>query len=219
VEYKAEPWPPFQLQNRYRQSCARWVPYTRLDSSTGSQAQSSKHTLPGQRHPAEAVTVRSRIGRHRAQSCLCGNTDVRHRSQKPRFLVTSKSAVSAPIDDCENSGVTRPISNNTKKIRKSGIKLVLPHDGQHNYPLRYRSVPAEKHEVIKTYTALANTENTYLGTTTNGGIKVWKAMHIEYIVGAMLAVTLKLSNTIRTLPNMPTGESIALRSPPTLPSA
>jgi hypothetical protein len=59
----------------------------------------------------------------------------------------------------------------------------------------------------------------YRGMTTNGGMNVWKAMHIEYIVGEMLVVTLKLSNTIKNLPNPPTGESIALRSPPTLPSA
>ena len=80
-------------------------------------------------------------------------------------------------------------------------------------------VPAEKHEVIETYTPAANTERTYLGTAAAGGIKVWKAMHIEYIVGAVVVVTLKLSNTIRTLPNLPTGDSIAFRSPPTLPSA
>jgi hypothetical protein len=79
-------------------------------------------------------------------------------------------------------------------------------------------VPAEKHE-IETYIPAANTERTYLGTAAAAGIKVWKAIHIEYIVGAVVVVTLKLSNTIRTLPNFPTGDSIALRSPPTLPSA
>jgi hypothetical protein len=40
----------------------------------------------------------------------------------------------------------------------------------------------------------------YLGTTTSGGIRVWKDMPIEYIVGELLAVTLKLSNTTKTLP-------------------
>ena len=79
-------------------------------------------------------------------------------------------------------------------------------------------VPTKKHKVIKTYTATANTESTYLGTATNGGISVCKTMHIEYIVGALTAVTLKLSNTINTFLNPPTGKSIALRSPPTLPS-
>jgi hypothetical protein len=44
-------------------------------------------------------------------------------------------------------------------------------------------------------------------------------MHIEYIVGALEAIMLKLSNATSTFPNPPTGESIALRSPPTLPSA
>jgi len=43
-------------------------------------------------------------------------------------------------------------------------------------------------------------------------------MHVEYIDGALVAVTLKLMNTIRTLPNVPIGMSIALMSPPTLPS-
>lgn len=78
---------------------------------------------------------------------------------------------------------------------------------------------AEKHEVNKAYIAAANTARTYLGTAANGGIKVWKAMHIEYIVGAVVVVTLKLRNTIKTLPNLPAGDNIALRSPPTLPPA
>jgi hypothetical protein len=80
-------------------------------------------------------------------------------------------------------------------------------------------IPAEKHEAIKTYITVPNTENTYLGTAANDGTRVWIAMHIEYIVGALVAVTLKLSNTISALPNPPTGESIAVNSPQTLPSA
>jgi hypothetical protein len=44
-------------------------------------------------------------------------------------------------------------------------------------------------------------------------------MHIEYIVGVLVPVTLKLRSTTRNLPNPPTGERIALTSPPTLPSA
>jgi hypothetical protein len=81
-------------------------------------------------------------------------------------------------------------------------------------------VPAEKQAIIKTqtHTAVANTENTYLGTAADGGTRVWKAMPIEYIVGALFPVMLKLSNTIRNFPNPPAGESIALRSPPTLSS-
>jgi hypothetical protein len=81
-------------------------------------------------------------------------------------------------------------------------------------------VPAEKPAIIKiqTHTAVANTENMYLGTAANGGTRVWKAIPIEYIVGALFPVMLKLSNTIRNFPNPPTGESIALRSPPTLSS-
>jgi hypothetical protein len=66
---------------------------------------------------------------------------------------------------------------------------------------------------------VVSTENTYLGTATNGGIKVWKAMDIEYIVGALIPVMLRLSNTIRNFPKPPTGESIAFRSPPTSPPA
>lgn len=41
-------------------------------------------------------------------------------------------------------------------------------------------------------------------------------MHVEYIDGALVAVTLKLMSTIRTLPNVPIGMSIASMSPPTL---
>jgi hypothetical protein len=80
--------------------------------------------------------------------------------------------------------------------------------------------PSEKQARIKTqtHTAVANTENMYLGTTANGGTRVWNAMPIEYIVGALFPVILKLSNTIRTFRNPPTGESIALRSPPMLSS-
>jgi hypothetical protein len=74
-------------------------------------------------------------------------------------------------------------------------------------------------ETIFTHTAVTNTEKTYLGTTISGGIRVWIAIPIEYIVGEVLAVTLKLSNTIKTLLNLPTGDSIALMSPPTFPSA
>jgi hypothetical protein len=48
---------------------------------------------------------------------------------------------------------------------------------------------------------VANSENAYLGTATNGGMRIWKSMHIEYIIGALVAVTLKLSNTIRNLLN------------------
>ena len=69
-----------------------------------------------------------------------------------------------------------------------------------------------------TYSAVTNTDNTYLGTTTNGGIRAWRSMHVEYIDGALLAVTLRLRNTIRTLPNVPAGRSIALMSPGTSPS-
>ena len=65
---------------------------------------------------------------------------------------------------------------------------------------------------------MPNTDNTYLGTTTSGGIRVWNPKHIEYMIGALLAVTLKLSNTTRNLPNLPTGDSIAPTSPPTFPS-
>ena len=71
----------------------------------------------------------------------------------------------------------------------------------------------------RTYTAVAITENTYLGMTTEGGMKVWKHMPKEYIVGALFPVTLKLMNTIKTFPNLPTGWSMASTSPPTLPPA
>ena len=71
----------------------------------------------------------------------------------------------------------------------------------------------------RTHTAVAITENTYLGRATSGGMRVWKHIPKEYIVGALVPVTLKLTNTIKTFPNLPTGSSIALTSPPTLPPA
>jgi hypothetical protein len=57
----------------------------------------------------------------------------------------------------------------------------------------------------RTYTAVPITENTYLGMTTDDGMKVWKHMQKEYIVGTLTPVTLKLMNTIKTFPNFPTG--------------
>jgi hypothetical protein len=73
--------------------------------------------------------------------------------------------------------------------------------------------------MISTHTAVRSTEKTYLGIATSGGMRVWMAMHMEYTFGALFPVTVKLSNTIRTLPNFPTGMSIAFMSPPTSPSA
>jgi hypothetical protein len=73
--------------------------------------------------------------------------------------------------------------------------------------------------MILSYNAVMITEKTYLGTANSGGIRVWTAIPIEYIVGEVLAVTLKLSNIIKNFPKLPTGESIALISPPTFPSA
>jgi len=61
-------------------------------------------------------------------------------------------------------------------------------------------------------------ENTYLGTFDMAGIITWKLKHIEYSVHAMLAVTLRLSITVRNFPKLPTGLSIASKRPPTLPS-
>ena len=40
-------------------------------------------------------------------------------------------------------------------------------------------------------------------------MRVWTAIPIEYTTVELLSVTLKLDNAIRTLPNLPTGESIA----------
>ncbi len=102
---------------------------------------------------------------------------------------------------------------------ESSIKLVLPNDGQRHYPLRCHSGArcGEKRKGL-TYSAVTNTDNMYLGTTTSGGIRAWRSMHVEYVVGALVAVTLKLRNTIRILANLPAGESIALMSPQMLPS-
>jgi hypothetical protein len=42
------------------------------------------------------------------------------------------------INDCESSEITCPVSEDTKNIGKSVVEPVLPHDGQHSYPSRYR---------------------------------------------------------------------------------
>ena len=57
----------------------------------------------------------------------------------------------------------------------------------------------------RTYTAVAINENTYLGTTTSGGMQVWRHIPKEYIVGALFPVTLKLMNTIKTFLKLPAG--------------
>jgi hypothetical protein len=48
------------------------------------------------------------------------------------------------IDDRESSEIeiTCPISDDTKKIGKCSVELVLPHDGQHSYPVRYHLGPS-----------------------------------------------------------------------------
>jgi len=73
--------------------------------------------------------------------------------------------------------------------------------------------------MVFTHTAVRSTEKTYLGIAMSGGMSVWVAIHMEYTFRELLPVTLKLSNTIRTLPNFPTGMSIAFISPPMSPSA
>ena len=71
--------------------------------------------------------------------------------------------------------------------------------------LRHWLDDVDKWGETRTYTAVAITENRYLGRATNGGMRVWKHMPKEYIVGALVPVTLKLTSTIRTFPNLPTG--------------
>jgi hypothetical protein len=115
--------------------------------------------------------------------------------------------------------ITCAISDNTQEIVKSGIELVLPCDGQRSGPLCIRFSSDQETSSNHTYTAVTKTDNRYLGRTTSGGMRVWRLMQIEYVDAALLAVTLKLNNTTRNLPNLPTGESIAWRSPPTLPPA
>jgi hypothetical protein len=61
-------------------------------------------------------------------------------------------------------------------------------------------------------------EKTYLGTFDKAGIITWKLKHIEYSVHAILAVTLRLSITVRNFPKLPTGLSMASKRPPTLPA-
>jgi hypothetical protein len=42
----------------------------------------------------------------------------------------------------ESPKTTYPISNDTNKIGKIGVELVLPHDSEHNYPWRHRLSPS-----------------------------------------------------------------------------
>ena len=54
--------------------------------------------------------------------------------------VTRKEPMISPltgIGSCESPEITYPIPDNIKKIGKSGIEPMLPHDGQHSYPLDY----------------------------------------------------------------------------------
>ena len=74
-------------------------------------------------------------------------------------------------------------------------------------------------ETIITHITVRSTVKTYLGMATSGGTRVWTAIPIEYSDGELFPATAKLSNTIKTFLNPPTGDSIALISPPTFPSA
>lgn len=51
------------------------------------------------------------------------------------------------------------------------------------------------------------------------GAKTWKLSPKEYIVGAILAVTLRLSSTVKKFPNPPVGERTDWRSAPGDPEA
>ena len=88
---------------------------------------------------------------------------------------------------------------------------MLACDGQWEYPFvplfsaLCWNVDGKEVWGTRTYSAVAITENTYLGTATSGGMQVCKHMPKEYIVGALFPVTLKLTNTIKTFPNVPTG--------------
>ena len=68
-------------------------------------------------------------------------------------------------------------------------------------------------------TAVARTEKMYRGRTALDGTKTWKLIPKEYIVGAMFAVTLRLSSTVRNLPNPPVGWRMAAIRSPTDPDA
>lgn len=80
------------------------------------------------------------------------------------------------------------------------IENIKPHD-------------AEK-GVETTYTAVARREKIYRGKCEQKGTKTWKLRPKEYIVGAMLAVTLKLSKTVKNFPNPPTGLRIVTKRSP-----
>ena len=71
--------------------------------------------------------------------------------------------------------------------------------------------------VEMTYTAVARREKIYRGKCEQKGTKTWKLRPKEYIVGAIFAVTLRLSRTVKNFPKLPTGWSMASSSPPTFP--
>ena len=76
----------------------------------------------------------------------------------------------------------------------------------------------ENHSSIPlgTYTVVATTENTHLGTprTHLAGIITGNPIPKLYIVGAIFAVTLRLNRTVRNFPNPPAGLRTALRRAP-----
>jgi hypothetical protein len=72
------------------------------------------HMHSEQLRPVEAETVRSKLGRHSARSCLCGNTGAQRRLQTPMFL---EDVINPLINEREGSGITCPISDDTKKVR------------------------------------------------------------------------------------------------------
>lgn len=62
--------------------------------------------------------------------------------------------------------------------------------------------------------AVANREKAYRGTFAQNGASTWKLSPKEYIVGAILAVTLRLKSTVRKFPKPPAGESTACSRAP-----
>ena len=62
--------------------------------------------------------------------------------------------------------------------------------------------------------AVDKIENTYRGRCAQNGMKTWKVNPNEYIVGAMFAVTLKLSNTVKNFPKPFVGARIVEKRSP-----
>ena len=67
--------------------------------------------------------------------------------------------------------------------------------------------------------AKATTAKAYRGILESTGSTTCKLRQMEYMLGAIFAVTLRARSTVKKFPNPPAGERIDWSSPPILPSS